>query len=64
MQQSAQQMQDALSQDYAQQFLTAIRSLVGVRRNEAAIADEHFPEVDLMLRRGRHIGRDDGTAPR
>jgi len=29
---------------------------------EAAIADEHFPEVDLMLRRGRHIGRDDGPA--
>jgi chromosome partition protein MukE len=29
---------------------------------EAAIANEHFPEVDLMLRRGRHIGRDDGTA--
>lgn len=29
---------------------------------EAAIADEHFPEVDLMLRRGRHIGRDDGAA--
>ncbi|KYF57876.1 hypothetical protein BE04_20375 [Sorangium cellulosum] len=29
---------------------------------EAAIADEHFPEVDLMLRRGRHVGRDDGTA--
>jgi chromosome partition protein MukE len=29
---------------------------------EAAIGDEHFPEVDLMLRRGRHIGRDDGTA--
>lgn len=28
---------------------------------EAAIADEHFPEVDLMLRRGRHVGRDDGT---
>lgn len=28
---------------------------------EAAIADEHFPEVDLTLRRGRHIGRDDGT---
>jgi chromosome partition protein MukE len=27
---------------------------------EAAIADEHFPEVDLMLRRGRHVGRDDG----
>ncbi|MDR1064211.1 MAG: chromosome partition protein MukE [Azoarcus sp.] len=29
---------------------------------EAMIADERFPEVDLMLRRGRHIGRDDGTA--
>lgn len=29
---------------------------------EAVIADEHFPEVDLMLRRGRHIGRDDGAA--
>jgi chromosome partition protein MukE len=29
---------------------------------EAVIADEHFPEVDLSLRRGRHIGRDDGTA--
>jgi len=29
---------------------------------EAVIADDHFPEVDLMLRRGRHIGRDDGTA--
>jgi chromosome partition protein MukE len=28
---------------------------------EAAIADENFPEVDLMLRRGRHIGRDDGA---
>ena len=28
---------------------------------EEAIADDHFPEVDLMLRRGRHIGRDDGT---
>lgn len=27
---------------------------------EAVIADESFPEVDLMLRRGRHIGRDDG----
>jgi chromosome partition protein MukE len=27
---------------------------------DAAIADEHFPEVDLMLRRGRHVGRDDG----
>lgn len=29
---------------------------------EAAITDDRFPEVDLMLRRGRHIGRDDGTA--
>jgi chromosome partition protein MukE len=29
---------------------------------EAAILDEHFPDVDLMLRRGRHIGRDDGAA--
>lgn len=29
---------------------------------EEIIADDHFPEVDLMLRRGRHIGRDDGTA--
>lgn len=27
---------------------------------EAAMADEHFPDVDLMLRRGRHVGRDDG----
>ena len=29
---------------------------------EEVIRDEHFPEVDLSLRRGRHIGRDDGTA--
>ncbi len=29
---------------------------------EEVIADEHFPEVDLALRRGRHVGRDDGTA--
>ena len=28
---------------------------------EEALADEHYPEVDLALRRGRHIGRDDGT---
>jgi chromosome partition protein MukE len=28
---------------------------------EEALADDHFPEVDLMLRRGRHIGRDDGA---
>lgn len=35
---------------------SAFRSL------EAAIEDELFPEVDLMLRRGRHVGRDDGAA--
>jgi chromosome partition protein MukE len=29
---------------------------------EAAIADDQFPEIDLMLRRGRHVGRDDGAA--
>ena len=29
---------------------------------EEAIADEHYPEVDLTLRRGRHVGRDDGAA--
>ena len=29
---------------------------------EEAIADEHFPEMDLALRRGRHVGHDDGTA--
>lgn len=29
---------------------------------EEAITDEHFPEVDLALRRGWHVGRDDGTA--
>lgn len=29
---------------------------------EEVIADEHFPEVDLALRHGRHVGRDDGTA--
>jgi chromosome partition protein MukE len=28
---------------------------------EEVLADEHYPEVDLALRRGRHIGRDDGT---
>jgi len=28
---------------------------------EEAISDEHFPEVDLALRRGRHVGRDDGS---
>lgn len=34
----------------------------GFHTLEAAIEDEHFPDVDLALRRGRHIGRDDGTA--
>jgi len=34
----------------------------GLQSLEEVIADEHFPEVDLALRRGRHIGRDDGTA--
>jgi chromosome partition protein MukE len=28
---------------------------------EEVIRDDHFPEVDLALRRGRHIGRDDGS---
>lgn len=28
---------------------------------EEALDDAHYPEVDLALRRGRHIGRDDGT---
>lgn len=28
---------------------------------EEALDDEHYPEVDLALRRGRHIVRDDGT---
>jgi chromosome partition protein MukE len=31
-------------------------------RLEDVIRDECFPEVDMMLRRGRHIGRDDGAA--
>lgn len=26
---------------------------------QEALESEHFPEVDLLLRRGRHIGRDD-----
>lgn len=29
---------------------------------EEVLADEHFPEVDLALRRGRHVGREDGGA--
>ncbi|WP_259331673.1 chromosome partition protein MukE [Pseudomonas sp. FW300-N2A2] len=32
----------------------------GFQTLEEVIGDESFPEVDLMLRRGRHIGRDDG----
>ncbi len=32
------------------------------RTLEQVIEDDHFPEVDLALRRGRHVGRDDGTA--
>lgn len=34
----------------------------GFQSLEEVIADGHFPEVDLALRRGRHVGRDDGTA--
>lgn len=34
----------------------------GFHSLEEVIRDEHFPEVDLALRRGRHIGRDDGAA--
>jgi len=34
----------------------------GFQSLEEVIADQHFPEVDLALRRGRHVGRDDGTA--
>lgn len=29
---------------------------------EEVIEDDHFPETDLALRRGRHVGIDDGTA--
>jgi len=36
-------------------------STSGFQSLEEVIGDEHFPEVDLALRRGRHIGRDDGT---
>ena len=32
------------------------------RTLEEVIADDQFPDVDLMLRRGRHVGRDDGPA--
>ncbi|MDQ0126663.1 chromosome partition protein MukE [Pseudomonas lini] len=33
----------------------------GFQTLEEVIGDESFPEVDLTLRRGRHIGRDDGS---
>ena len=33
----------------------------GYRSLEEVIVDEHFPGVDLALRRGRHLGRDDGA---
>lgn len=33
----------------------------GFRTLEEVIDDEHFPEIDLTLRRGRHIGREDGS---
>jgi len=36
--QTSSQMQEALSQEYAQQFLNAMREAVGVKRNEKAIA--------------------------
>ena len=32
----------------------------GFERLEDVIADEAFPELDLALRRGRHVDRDDG----
>lgn len=31
------------------------------RSLEEALADEQYPKVDLAMRRGRHIGRDDGS---
>jgi chromosome partition protein MukE len=34
----------------------------GFERLEDVILDELFPEVDLSLRRGRHLGREDGLA--
>jgi len=33
----------------------------GFQSLEEVISDENFPEVDLALRRGRHVARDDGT---
>lgn len=29
---------------------------------EDVLQDDHFPDTDLALRRGRHVGRDDGPA--
>ena len=34
----------------------------GFERLEDVVLDDLFPEVDLALRRGRHVGRDDGAA--
>lgn len=33
----------------------------GFERLEDIVLDDLFPEVDLALRRGRHVGRDDGA---
>jgi peptidyl-prolyl cis-trans isomerase D len=35
--QTQQQMSDPLSQEYGQQFLNAMRGMIGVKRNEKAI---------------------------
>jgi chromosome partition protein MukE len=37
-------------------------SNAGFQTLEQVIANDEYPEIDLMLRRGRHIGRDDGPA--
>lgn len=34
----------------------------GFERLEGVVLDDLFPEVDLALCRGRHVGRDDGAA--
>ncbi len=34
----------------------------GFERLEDVVLDDLFPEVDLALRRGRHVGREDGAA--
>ena len=33
----------------------------GFRSLEDVVADDHFPEADVSLRYGRHVGRDDGS---